>query len=482
MLFNSLPFLIFALAVFAAWQLGWRQTHARSSILIAASLVFYGFHGDNRWASLAYLVLASAAVFILAIFIEVNPHRRQAAFYAGLVATLLVLVVFKLGGVFTHGINEIAGTSLVEHFRLPLALSFIAFQLASYLIDVYRGQLAACRSPLQFFAFITFFPKLIAGPVVRGSALLDQLANPTRATAQQRWSGLRQFALGLFKKCVIADNLGPIVNVAFGVAPVDSSGYWWVMALLYTTQSYADFSGYSDMALGLARLLGFELPENFAHPFNSAGFREFWGRWHISVSTWFRDYLFYPMAKSWLPQVQPKYRSLAMHAILWIVMTVSGAWHGISAGYVIWGVMNSVYLSVETIYNWPAHLSRTTAGRVAAALITVLLWALSQIVFRATDLHAALDIVRIMFSFNSFDIRDIVPDGRKVIESWWPALMGFIALEHIWAASRSRQGRPGQNGVLQRVCDSVEPIWVGALLTAAIVFRGPTAEFIYFKF
>jgi alginate O-acetyltransferase complex protein AlgI len=482
MLFNSIPFLIFGLGVFGAWQLGWRSPHMRWMILIAASLMFYGFNGSTRWMSLTYIVLASLAVFSLAIVIEASPRWRQAAFYAGLVATLLVLVVFKYGGVFSGMVNQLAATSLVERYKLPLALSFISFQLASYLIDVHRGQLAACRSPLQFFAFITFFPKLIAGPVVRGSALLDQLARPGRATAEQRWSGLRQFALGLFKKCVIADNLGPMMNVAFGVAPADSSAYWWTMALLYTAQSYADFSGYSDMALGLARMLGFELPANFAHPFNSIGFREFWSRWHISVSTWFRDYLFYPIAKSWLPRVRPGLRPLAMHGIIWIVMIISGAWHGIAAGYMIWGVMNAVYLSVESIYNWPAKLSRTAVGSVVAALITVLLWALSQIIFRATDLHVAFDIVRIMLSFNSFDLQDIVHDGRKVMEGWWPVLLGLVALEHAWVAVRSRPGFINPDGRVRQVLELAQPVGVAILLAAAIVFRGPEAEFIYFKF
>jgi alginate O-acetyltransferase complex protein AlgI len=273
-----------------------------------------------------------------------------------------------------------------------------------------------------------------------------------------------------------------MVNVAFAVAPAESSGYWWVMALLYTAQSYADFSGYSDMAIGMARILGFDLPPNFAHPFNSAGFREFWGRWHISVSTWFRDYLFFPLAKSWLPSASPKMRPLLTQAILWIVMIVSGVWHGVPAGYAIWGVLNAIYLSIEALYNWPARLSRTGVGRVAAALITVLLWSFSQIIFRATDLHAALEIVKIMFSFNTWDLSAIVPDVRRFKENIWPLLLLAVAVEHAWVAWRIKQKRAGDMPGLARLFDRIEPIGLALLVAASIFLRGPDAEFVYFKF
>jgi alginate O-acetyltransferase complex protein AlgI len=468
MLFNSVPFALFAVALFAIWPIVRAHPLARWVTLTMASLVFYGFHGATRWPSLIYILVAGAAVFGLARRIEVTKSRATLVF--GLALTIGTLAVFKYAGLF---VELVRGTP--AHYPIPLAVSFISFQLASYLIDVYRGQLKATRSLWHFFAFVSFFPKLIAGPVVRGSVLLEQLAERRAAKPEQLWEGARQFSIGLFKKNVIADNLGPIVNVAFSVQPAQSCGYWWVMALLYTAQSYADFSGYSDMAIGLARILGFDIPPNFAHPFNAAGFREFWQRWHISVSSWFRDYLFFPLAKHWLPGVRPSLRPLVTHAILWIVMVVSGVWHGVAPGYAIWGALNAVYLSIETIYNWPARLSRTWPGRITAVLATVMLWAFSQIIFRATDLATALEIVRIMFRFDSFDLSEVVVDPRNTRELFWPALLAFVAIEHVWVALR-------RGPALDKIVDRVEPIFVAVLVAAAIVLRGPDAEFVYFKF
>ena len=482
MLFNSIPFALFLVVVLAVWPLARRFDMLRWLTLTGASLVFYGFHKETRWPSLIYICLAGMIAYGLGILLEKDRRRNKLWFSLGLVTTIGGLAVFKYAAFLSVLINAQLGTSLPVHYPIPLAVSFISFQLASYLIDIQRGQLKACRRPLQFFAYVTFFPKLIAGPVVRGSVLLTQLERSAATTADQRWRGCRQFVIGMFKKNVIADNLAPLVTAAFAIAPSNSSGYWWAMALIYTAQSYADFSGYSDMAIGIARLLGFEIPANFAHPFCAAGFREFWGRWHISVSTWFRDYVFYPLAKSWLPRVRLGLRHLAMHAIIWIVMIVSGVWHGATPGYAIWGALNAVYLSIETIYNWPARLSRVAAGRVLAVLITVLLWAFSQIIFRASDLHAAQNIVGTMFSFNSFDLTEVVVNPRTARDAWWPALLGIIAIEHIWVGYLARKtARPdGEPVPLWREWGA--PIGIAILLVLAVLLRGPDAEFVYFKF
>jgi D-alanyl-lipoteichoic acid acyltransferase DltB (MBOAT superfamily) len=488
MSFNSIIFVVFALMVVLVWRLLPHLNMLRWITLTAASLIFYGFHKESRLLSFLYILMAGVIVYLVGLILGKARSARKFWFITGLLVTIGTLAVFKYAGLVAQLLQSHFGffagqTGFPVRYPMPLAVSFISFQLASYLIDIYRGQLAPCRNIVKFFAFVTFFPKLIAGPVVRGSVLLTQFEEPRIATASQRWTGSRQFIVGLFKKSVVADNLGPLVNVAFVVAPVQSSGYWWIMALIYTAQSYADFSGYSDMAIGTARLLGFEIPPNFAHPFNAAGFREFWGRWHISVSTWFRDYLFLPLAKHWLPRVRPSLRHLAMHLIIWTVMVISGVWHGVSPGYAIWGALNAAYLSVEMLYNWPARLSRTLLGRIAAVLLTVLLWSFSQIIFRATNLKAALEIVRIMFSFNSFDLTDVAVDPRRLLGAWYPAILGALVVEHAWVAYRARRRtEKRETGQFEIWIERLEPVGLSLLLLAAVLLRGPDAEFVYFKF
>lgn len=483
MLFNSLPFLVFAIAVLAIWPIVRRFDRPAWATLTGLSLFFYGFHKESRWPSLIYILVAGLLVFALGLAMEDRPTRRKTWFGLGLAVTIGGLAVFKYVAPIATLLNRTLGLHLPERYPIPLAASFISFQLASYLIDINRGQVTACRRPLQFLAYVTFFPRLIAGPVVRAAVLLPQLQERRPATTEQRWLGCSQFVVGLFKKNVIADNLGPLVNMAFSVAPVDSSGYWWAMAVIYTAQSYADFSGYSDMAIGMARLLGFEIPPNFAHPFCAAGFREFWGRWHISVSTWFRDYLFFPLAKGWLPRVRPALRHLAMHLIIWIVMVVSGVWHGVAPGYAIWGALNAVYLSIETAYNWPAKLSRYPGGRPLAIVLTVLMWSFSQIIFRATDLRAAMQIIRTMLSFNSWDVSQIVADERHYQDKFWPLRIAVIAVEHAFVYWTARRAADTASGPVATVLRSWGwPIGIGLLLVMSIVLSGPTAEFVYFKF
>jgi alginate O-acetyltransferase complex protein AlgI len=480
MLFNSIPFLGFAITVLAVWPIARRLDTPRWLTLTLASLAFYGFHGEYRWPSLVYITVAGATIYGLAILVERDRARRTLWLTVALVATLGGLAVFKYAAQAAALLNAHLGTKLPVRYPIPLAASFISFQLASYVIDVHRGHLTACRKVLQFFAYVTFFPKLIAGPVVRGSVMLTQLEKSRPTTGEQWWLGCRQFVIGLFMKNVVADNLGPLVNTAFAVAAVDSSAYWWAMAVIYTAQSYADFSGYSDMAIGMARLLGFEIPPNFAHPFSAAGFREFWGRWHISVSTWFRDYLFYPVAQRWLPRVAPELRHLAMHIAIWLVMVISGVWHGVAPGYAIWGALNAFYLSIEAIYNWPAKLARFPGGRVLAALITVLLWSFSQVIFRANDFDAALHIIRIMMSFNSLDVSEIVVDARRYWDAWWPLLIVAIAIQHVWVAWRRRDA--AQCELVTGLREWLGPVGVASLLVLSIVLSGPAAEFVYFKF
>ena len=344
MLFNSLAFLVFAAIFFAVWPRIRHLLVTRSTFIVAASFVFYGWWD---WRFL-FLIIASGLVdFCCALGIEKFPKARKAFLFLSLFCNIGSLAVFKYLDFFIENLNStsqwissplnIPAAELI----LPVGISFYTFQSMSYTIDVYKGEMKPTRNLSHFFAYLSMFPQLVAGPIVRARELIPALESHQPVKQGDLWLGLRWIVHGYFKKMVIADSFAPVVASAFesgSVAP--SCSYWWCIVVMFAFQIYCDFSGYSDIARGLGKWMGFDFPENFNHPYIARGFRDFWSRWHISLSTWFRDYVYVPLGGSRVSQ--PK-----AHFNMWVTMLISGFWHGAAWTFLIWGALHALYLSVE---------------------------------------------------------------------------------------------------------------------------------------
>ncbi|HYC87358.1 MAG TPA: MBOAT family O-acyltransferase [Chryseosolibacter sp.] len=338
----------------------------------------------------------------------------------------------------------------------------------SYTVDVYRGSLSPTRNVLHFFAFLSLFPQLVAGPIVRAGDLLPQLKRVRNVSETERWHGLRLIALGYFKKTVLADNIAPFVNSAFSNDLHNtSSPYWWLVMIGFALQIYFDFSGYSDIARGLAKWMGIHFKVNFNHPYLATSFKNFWSRWHISLSTWFRDYIFIPLGGS-------RKGTARSYINLWITMLLSGLWHGAGLNYILWGGLHASYLTVEKVTNWPAALSRLKAGKLLAGVIVFLLTTMAWVFFRAPDISTGAYVIQHLFSFtNSGDwgVYDVRFTGIFFI------CLG-VMMEISWALS-TRFVRARETTLAIR---SFEVVQVSLMVGASIFFRGTGAQFIYFQF
>ncbi|HEY5999082.1 MAG TPA: MBOAT family protein [bacterium] len=401
MAFSSVIFLfLFLPATLLAWLVS--GARVRLPLLVALSFLF------AFWGSGTLLLLLAGSVafnygFGLAIAAAgagaagAAPTRRAKALLAlGIAGNLLLLGYFKyldfaLGavaaalrsaGLAAPAIRAAAGAAL------PLGISFFTFKAVSYLIDVFRGQAAPARNPLHLAAYVSLFPQLTAGPIGRWTDLGPQLASPPRPDAALFSHGAFRFVFGLAKKVLVADTLGVAADEVFGLDPARvGMGGAWLGAVAYTLQIYFDFSGYSDMAIGVGRMLGLRFAENFDLPYRARSVREFWRRWHISLSTWFRDYLYIPLGGG---RVAPHRVMLNLLA----VFTLCGLWHGASWTFVAWGLYHGLFLAAERT-RLGAALER--APRPAQHLYALLVVTVGWVLFRADSLTAGAQLVRAMF-------------------------------------------------------------------------------------
>ncbi|MEZ4808462.1 MAG: MBOAT family O-acyltransferase [Flavobacteriales bacterium] len=341
MYFNSFAFAVFLPVVWALyWSLARRPLWTQNLVILAASYFFYGWW-DHRFLSL--LILSSLLDFSLgrAMGRSQQGTTRRSLLALSLVGNLGMLCTFKYFNFFAGSLAT-AFASVGVHLDtvtldvvLPVGISFYTFQTLSYTIDVYRKQLEPATDPIGFFAYVAFFPQLVAGPIERATNLLPQFATRRLFDPAKATDGLRQILWGLFKKAVIADACAPIVDRIFDPGASWSGSTLLLGIFLFAFQIYCDFSGYSDIAIGVARLFGFELMRNFAFPYFSRDIAEFWRRWHISLNTWFRDYVYIPLGGS-------KGGSLLRVRNILIVFLLSGLWHGANWTFVIWGLINAL--------------------------------------------------------------------------------------------------------------------------------------------
>ena len=342
MQFDTYTYAIFLPVVFLIyWWLRKRLTW-QNAFLLAASYVFYCWWD---WRFLALIVTTTITTYSTALLIEAAPNQAKRRIWAtaNIVVNLGILVTFKYFNFFADALRDMLGVVGLHpdwptlHLLLPVGISFYTFQAISYTIDVYRGKTKATRQLLPFMTYIAFFPQLVAGPIERANHLMPQLTSPRHFDYGQAVIGMRQILWGLAKKVLIADTMGRYLDTMLYHPSVMNAWTIVMAAILFAMQIYADFSGYSDIAIGSARLLGIELVANFRYPYFSRSMREFWQRWHISLMSWFREYVYFPLGGS----RGSKWRTCVN---IMVVFALSGLWHGADATFVIWGTVNGLLL------------------------------------------------------------------------------------------------------------------------------------------
>ncbi|MEM6644281.1 MAG: MBOAT family O-acyltransferase [Bacteroidota bacterium] len=482
MLFNSIDFAVFFPIVFAIfWSINKYGIRYQNLLLLAASYVFYGWWD---WKFLSLIVLSSTVDYLIGLKLakEEAPSLRKVLLAVSLVLNLGMLGFFKYCNFFIENFISaftFFGLSLDQYslnIILPVGISFYTFQTLSYTIDVYRKELKPTRDPLAFFAFVSFFPQLVAGPIERASNLLPQFYKKRNFEYVKAIEGCKQILWGLFKKVVIADNCAEVVNHVFEQSADMNGSSLFLGAFFFAFQIYGDFSGYSDIAIGLSKLFGFSLMRNFAFPYFSRDMAEFWRRWHISLSTWFRDYLYIPLGGS-KGGISSKFRNT------FIIFLVSGFWHGANWTFIIWGLLNAIYfLPLLLSKSNRRNLDVAAAGRsyptfheLASILLTFALTILAWIFFRAEDLGHAFSYLGELFSVSLFS----APVGLESFNVYLIVSLIIIMLLLEWKERES-------DFVLQNLGlfwhKSMRYAFYYSLVLAVLWFSGNEQEFIYFQF
>jgi alginate O-acetyltransferase complex protein AlgI len=425
--FCSWPYLLFFSGVFAVyWLLPWART--RVWLLLAASFYFYA--SWNHW--LACLITVTSIVDYLAargMDAVASPRARRLLLLGSLVMNLGLLCYFKYVNFFLESLQAaLAAAGLATQFRLlnvilPIGISFYTFEAINYTIDVYRRRIPAERNLSHFMLFMLFFPHLIAGPIVRAADFLPQVRRRKRWNWFRVHAGVQLILLGLFKKLAIADHLAQFADPVFADPAAFKSSAMWMAALAYAAQVYSDFSGYTDLALGSAHLLGYRLAQNFNMPYLSANIAEFWHRWHISLSSWLRDYLFIPLGGSRVGEWRTARN-------LFLTMTLGGLWHGASWNFVIWGMYNGLLLighrSFCAFANARPALDaalRMAPGTALRMVVTFGSVCMGFVIFRALSLGGLAAALARLFS--------VVPGKGSPLPgfSLW-TLLGVMAIAH----------------------------------------------------
>lgn len=478
MLFNSIDFAIFLPIVFLLyWFVTNKNLKLQNLLIVVASYVFYGWWD---WRFLSLIVFSTVVDYTVGrqLRTEENQLKRKILLWTSILVNLGFLGFFKYYNFFIDNFitafsffgTEIQGNTL--NIILPVGISFYTFQTLSYSIDVYKRKLEPTKDFIAFSAFVSFFPQLVAGPIERATHLLPQFYKKRTFDYSKAVDGMRQILWGLFKKIVIADNCAEYANLIFNNS-ADYSGSTLVLgALFFTFQIYGDFSGYSDIAIGTSRLFGFDLMRNFNFPYFSRDIAEFWRRWHISLSTWFRDYLYIPLGGSsggtWM-----KVRNT------FIIFIVSGFWHGANWTFIVWGALNAIYfLPLLLTNNNRNNLETVALGKLLPSikelsfmLLTFGLTVFAWIFFRAENIGHASSFISEIFSNSLFTIPVIRPTNLILL------IMLFVFIE--WLGREGQYAISRINVFERRIYRWGIYFFICLLI---FIFQGKQQEFIYFQF
>lgn len=398
MVFSSFTFLIFFLPFTTIIYYLLKQKQ-RNIFLLVMSLIFY------MWGGPQYLLVMVGVIIInyfCGIFIDkfernCRPIAKKMALTAGIAANLLVLIVFKYTNFAVENINAalpVFGIDpiFMKHILLPVGISFYIFQSISYIVDIYRNEAYVQKKITNLALYISLFPQLVAGPIVRYNTIERQIEN-RKVTFNAFNTGLKIFILGLGKKVLIANSMAGLADTVFLLDPLNlSHATLWIGAVAYTLQIYFDFSGYSDMAIGLGMMFGFTFPVNFNYPYISTSITEFWRRWHISLSTWFKDYLYIPMGGN-------RVKMPRIYLNLLIVFTATGIWHGANWTFLIWGLYHGFFIIIDKITGFN-NIKRFKALRW---FITTIIVIVGWVIFRSDSIPQAITYISIMFAIKSVE-------------------------------------------------------------------------------
>ncbi|MGO4818791.1 MBOAT family O-acyltransferase [Flavobacterium sp. W22_SRS_FP1] len=471
MLFNSLSFVLFLIIVIALYYSKVFNWTNKKRMLLFASYIFYGLWNPP----LVLLLWISTVVDWVTgkkLATEENQHKRKLWLLLSLVVNLGFLTFFKYRNFLLENFNTVVNSfgydfhSQPMNIILPMGISFYTFQTMSYTIDMYLKRSERAKTFLDFALYVTFFPQLVAGPIVRAQDLISQFYEEKRATVNQFIWGLFLLTLGLFQKVVMADTL--LSDAVEKVYDADKTlNFWdaWMGTLAFSGQIFFDFAGYSTCAIGISLMLGIILPDNFKYPYGSLGFADLWKRWHITLSSWLRDYLYIPLGGN-------RNGIVRMYSALMITMLVGGLWHGAAWTYIVWGGLHGTYLILERMQRHYLPFKITARNGIFVAFTTFTCVNITWVFFRANNFKTALNIIGSMFYLN--------PEGEKVLGSFDILQVGVIIailfLSHWFMRNTSVEA------VSKKISPiSLAVIWAIMFFLVAIA-QGSGEQFIYFQF
>ena len=479
MLFNSIDFAIFLPIVFMLyWFVTYKNLKLQNLLIVISSYIFYGWWD---WRFLSLILFSTILDYSIGISLskQVNQNKRKMLLWISILMNLGFLGFFKYYNFFLANFmtafsffgTEINANSL--NIILPVGISFYTFQTLSYTIDVYKRQLETTKDFIAFSAFVSFFPQLVAGPIERATNLLPQFYTKRYFDYSKTVDGMRQILWGLFKKIVIADNCAQYANIIFNNSSEYSGSTLVLGAIFFTFQIYGDFSGYSDIAIGTSRLFGFNLKQNFAFPYFSRDIAEFWRRWHISLSSWFRDYLYIPLGGS-RGRTKNKIRNV------FIIFLVSGFWHGANWTFIIWGALNALYfLPIFITNNNRNNLNIVAQGKYLPNLkefllmsLTFILTVFAWIFFRAENIGHAISYINNIFSPTLFESSEIFPLGLLLL------ILFFLSIE--WMNRNKQYGLEKFN---KQKFKFLDVLLLYIVFWSIVIWNSSKeVEFIYFQF
>ncbi len=487
MLFNSIDFAIFLPLIFILyWFVTNKSLKLQNFLIVIASYTFYGWWD---WRFLSLIIFSTIVDYSIGrkLKTEEKQSKRKIILWISILVNLGFLGFFKYYNFFLDNFiaafsffgAEIKASSL--NIILPVGISFYTFQTLSYTIDVYRKKLEPTKDFIAFSAFVSFFPQLVAGPIERATSLLPQFYKERKFDYVKATDGMRQILWGLFKKIVIADNCAEFANEIFNNS-ADMSGSTLILgAIFFTFQIYGDFSGYSDIAIGTSRLFGFNLMKNFAFPYFSRDIAEFWRRWHISLSTWFRDYLYIPLGGS-------RGGTAMKIKNTFIIFIVSGFWHGANWTFIVWGALNAIYfLPLLLTNNNRNNIEVVAKGKIFPTIRELLLMVttfsltiLAWIFFRAENVGHALDYIMGIFTYTDFF--NVIPKsmGGRLLSDLIFTLINIFILTFIeWFGRDKEYGIEWLSDIKLK---TIRWIIYLSIIIYIIIFAGGSQDFIYFQF
>ena len=465
MLFSSIPFLYYFLPlVLAVYFL--TPARFRNAVLLLASLIFYA------WGEPKYVLLMLASIlsgYGFGLLQERYRGQKGAKLVCGLsvAVSLSFLLYFKYADFFLENFNAATGLGVpLLRIALPIGISFYTFQIISYTVDVYRGE-PAQKNLIHLAAYVAMFPQLIAGPIVRYSDIAQQLEHRSHSTALAA-EGVRRFLIGLGKKILIANQLGELCSV-FRASDEKSVLFYWLYAVAFALHIYFDFSGYSDMAIGLGKVFGFHFLENFNYPYISASITEFWRRWHMSLGTWFRDYVYIPLGGTRVGRA----RQLLNILVVWML---TGFWHGAAWNFVVWGLMFAVLLIMEKLW----LLKPLSKCRPLAHLYVVFFVVISFVIFNAENMGQALSDIGGLFGAGGIPL--VSAEAVYCLRSF--ALVLILAVLGATPLLRNGLVRLSQYPTAGKVLNALEPftLFVLLLVMTGYLVDGSFNPFLYFRF